>query len=71
MSVPDSNITASALTSARAQLEAAFADVPMSDRVRRVVQASSDTQRGVFTLDGRMVDTSVWLLARRLLGLPV
>ena len=71
MSLPDSTVTASALTSARAQLEAAFADVPMSDRVRRVVQASSDTQSGVFTLDGRMVHALVWLLARRLLGLPV
>ena len=41
------------------------------DWAQRVLQASSDTQSGVFTLDGRMVDAPVLLLARRMLGLPV
>ena len=40
------------------------------DWARRVLQASRDTQGGVFTLDGRMVDAPVLLLARRMLGLP-
>ena len=40
------------------------------DWARRVLQASRDTQSGVFTLDGRMVDAPVLLLARRMLGLP-
>jgi citrate lyase subunit beta / citryl-CoA lyase len=39
------------------------------DWARRVVQASADTKSGVFTLDGRMVDAPVLLLARRMLGL--
>ena len=41
------------------------------DWAQRVFQASRDTQSGVFTLDGRMVDAPVLLLARRMLGLPV
>ena len=41
------------------------------DWAQRVLQASRDTQSGVFTLDGRMVDAPVLLLARRMLGLPV
>ncbi len=41
------------------------------DWAQRVLRASSDTPGGVFTLDGRMVDAPVLLLARRLLGLPV
>ena len=41
------------------------------DWAQRVVQASADTQSGVFTLDGRMVDAPVLLLARRMLGMPV
>jgi len=40
------------------------------DWARRVVRASEETGRGVFTLDGRMVDAPVVLLARRILGLP-
>ena len=41
------------------------------DWARRVLQASAATKSGVFTLDGRMVDAPVLLLARRMLGLPV
>ena len=41
------------------------------DWAQRVLQASRDTQSGVFTLDGRMVDAPVLLLARRILGLTV
>ena len=41
------------------------------DWAQRVLQASRDTPSGVFTLDGRMVDAPVLLLARRMLGLPV
>ena len=41
------------------------------DWAKRVLQTSKDTQSGVFTLDGRMVDAPVLLLARRMLGLPV
>ena len=41
------------------------------DWARRVLQASDATKLGVFTLDGRMVDAPVLLLARRMLGLPV
>ena len=41
------------------------------DWARRVLQAGADTKSGVFTLDGRMVDAPVLLLARRMLGLPV
>jgi citrate lyase subunit beta / citryl-CoA lyase len=39
------------------------------DWAHRVVKASESTTSGVFTLDGRMVDAPVVLLARRLLGL--
>ena len=39
------------------------------DWARRVLQASELTKSGVFTLDGRMVDAPVLLLARRMLGL--
>jgi len=41
------------------------------DWAERVLQAHKVTQSGVFTLDGRMVDAPVLLLARRMLGLPV
>lgn len=41
------------------------------DWAQRVLQASNDTQSAVFTLDGRMVDAPVLLLARRMLGLTV
>ena len=40
------------------------------DWAQRVIQASAESQSGVFTLDGRMVDAPVLLLARRMLGLP-
>jgi citrate lyase subunit beta / citryl-CoA lyase len=40
------------------------------DWARRVMQGSEETHGGVFTLDGRMVDAPVLLLARRMLGLP-
>lgn len=39
------------------------------DWARRVVQASGGEKGGVFTLDGRMVDAPVVLLARRVLAL--
>jgi citrate lyase subunit beta / citryl-CoA lyase len=39
------------------------------DWARRVIQAGEAAKTGVFTLDGRMVDAPVLLLARRLLGL--
>jgi citrate lyase subunit beta / citryl-CoA lyase len=39
------------------------------DWARRVLERSADTKSGVFTLDGRMVDAPVVLLARRMLGL--
>jgi citrate lyase subunit beta / citryl-CoA lyase len=39
------------------------------DWAQRVLQASEKSKAGVFTLDGRMVDAPVLLLARRLLGL--
>jgi citrate lyase subunit beta / citryl-CoA lyase len=38
------------------------------DWAQRVLQASEKSKAGVFTLDGRMVDAPVLLLARRLLG---
>jgi citrate lyase subunit beta / citryl-CoA lyase len=39
------------------------------DWAQRVLQASDEAKSGVFTLDGRMVDAPVLLLARRLLAL--